>query len=129
MIRVDNLMIGDWLLDGDSYAQVTSIACGGIIETTASNFAPEEVLQPIPLTPEILERNVFEYKDIWAEWWHRSEDGFGSDFQLSVTEDGFSMKDIANAQINSIHQLQHALRLCGLDELADNFKVLPLLAR
>ncbi len=26
-------------------------------------------------------------------------------------------------QINDVHEFQHALRLCGLDEMADNFKV------
>lgn len=86
------------------------------------NIAVDDV-EPIPLTPEMLEKNGFEYKDAWAEWWHRSEDGFESDFQLGITESGFSMKDIGNAKINFVHQLQHALRLCGLNDLADSLKL------
>jgi len=28
-----------------------------------------------------------------------------------------------NVRVNYVHQLQHALRLCGLNELANNFKL------
>lgn len=127
MIRVDNLMIGDWLLDGDSYAQVTSIACGGIIETTASNFAPEEVLQPIPLTAEILERNFEKYNDnyIFSDDFfcfeiHEYNDGM---WMLSYEINEMSLPNTQIANICYVHELQHLLRLCGLNELADNFKM------
>lgn len=48
-----------------------------------------ESIEPVPITPEILKNNGFEYQEGWEEWWHECEDGFGSDFQLSITEDGF----------------------------------------
>ena len=35
----------------------------------------------------------------------------------------FQCYDINKIKLDSVHQLQHALRLCGLDGLADNFKV------
>jgi len=132
-MKATELMIGDCVLTLDAthkekvFAQVDAIEEGKrsiLVKRECSNwFVDIDWIEPIPLTTEILERNGFEYKDAWAEWWHRSEDGFGSDFQLSITESGFSMKDIGNAKINFVHQLQHALRLCGLNELADNLKL------
>lgn len=77
--------------------------------------------QPIPLTKEILKENGFIHKDTMEEWWHEEYDPtWGmrmSDFELT---DEFKF---GRAKINYVHQLQHALRLCGLNELADNFKL------
>ena len=127
-MKATELMIGDYVLVKPSMMLIKVAAVhhkkvGYHAVTHKLNWVRMDLEEPIPLTAEILERNGFEYTDAWAEWWHRSEDGFGSDFQLSITESGFSMKDIGNAKINFVHQLQHALRLCGLDELADNFKL------
>lgn len=58
-METKDLMIGDWLLDGHVYAQVTSITCDGIIETTHNKLSNIELVEPIPLTPEILEKNEF----------------------------------------------------------------------
>lgn len=127
MIKVDNLMIGDWLLDGDSYAQVTSIACGGIIETTASNFASEEVLQPIPLTLKILKANGFNIN--WGDGFLRVGEGESSYHIRYFTHRRFKAIGIKaphiklDVQITFVHELQHIFRQVGLTELADNIKV------
>lgn len=131
-MKETDLMVGDWVMrKNDHPIKIEEIlvnddgyAINGIWDYhELRSWINIDDINPIPLTPEILERNRFEYKDGWEEWWHRSEDGFGSDFQLSITERGFSIKDIDNAKINFVHQLQHALRLCGLDNLADNLKM------
>lgn len=36
---------------------------------------------------------------------------------------GFVLSTYNKIEFKYVHQLQHALRLCGLDELADNFKI------
>ena len=55
--KVEELMIGDWVYDGNSIAQVTGITCDGIIETTHNQSSNIEIIRPIPLTIEILEKN------------------------------------------------------------------------
>ena len=75
---------------------------------------------PIPVTPEILEKNGWEE----TEYWHEYKDG-NTIIQCSLPD----MRGIINGveiehfKCEYVHQLQHLLRLCGLDELADNFKV------
>ena len=73
--------------------------------------------KPIPLTAEILEKNRwrFNLEDMW-----RNED---VDFSIEKWDGKFQCYDINQIKLDSVHQLQHALRLCRLDELADNFKV------
>lgn len=73
--------------------------------------------KPIPLTAEILEKNG---------WWYEIEDIWvhdGVSFCIEKWNGKFQCYDISQIKLDSAHQLQHALRLCGLDELADNFKV------
>ena len=73
--------------------------------------------KPIPLTAEILEKNG---------WWYDLDDIWLHDevsFCIEKRNGKFQCYDISQIKLDSVHQLQHALRLCGLDELADNFKV------
>ena len=51
-------------------------------------------------------------------WYHDEVD-----FSIEKWNGKFQCYDINSIKLDSVHQLQHALRLCGLDELADNFKV------
>ena len=71
-------------------------------------------IKPIPLTKEILEKNGFVKDDTWDEWVHFTN-GIIIDFTLLVDEDGFRL-DIPNARINYVHELQHALKLCGINK-------------
>lgn len=88
-----------------------------------NEYKPCAVLnaEPIPLTEEILEINGFVYEETLKEWWHKSYDQIFdmniSDFE--ITSDFY----FGRAKITYVHEFQHALRLCGLIELADNFKV------
>ena len=73
--------------------------------------------EPIPLTPEILEKNG---------WWFDTEDTWRHDevnFTIEKWNGRYQCYDINQIKLDSVHQLQRALRLCGLDELANNFKV------
>ena len=84
---------------------------------TANDYSRDIQVKPIPLTPEILEKNG---------WWYEIEDIWLHDevsFCIEKWNGKFQCYDINQIKLDSVHQLQHALRLCGLDELADNFKV------
>lgn len=127
-MKVNELMIGDWVrikghLDYDKVREIAidenlkeyiSFAC------SATLFRAYE-FEPIPLTEEILKANGFIHKETMEEWWHEEYvPAWGmrmSDFELT---DEF---EFGRAKITYVHELQHALRLCGLSELADNFKI------
>ena len=76
-MEAKDLMIGDWLLDGHVYAQVTSITCDGNIETTHNEHSNIELIEPIPLTSKVLEKNGFTKSTpplgIHARCYHTSE--------------------------------------------------------
>lgn len=113
-MKVEELMISDWIFDGDNVAQVTSITCDGIIETTFNETSNIEVIHPIPLTPEILKKNGFKYRHSWGEWVHYNPSPL-IDFTLLTGEEGFYL-DLPNAKIEYVHELQHALRLCNIEK-------------
>lgn len=80
-------------------------------------------LFPIPLTTEILEKNGFSYD--YEDGWEFA----GKDYEpiiSCVLEGSFVQIEsrglVAELRIQYVHELQHALRLCGLNDLADNFK-------
>ncbi len=85
--------------------------------------ALEEEVFPIPLTAEILEKNEFINKllviNINTENGLLYVDNKGS-FAIEIL---FHNKAAVCMAACYVHELQHALRLCGLNNLADNFKI------
>lgn len=93
-----------------------------------------ENIEPIPLTPEILEKNGFKasysscYQEKYSLFVNDEEDCVEYKFSKQ-TKDFYRLKvyiqcgEAVNIHALHIHELQHALRLCGLNDLADNFKV------
>ena len=111
-MKANELMIGDW---------VNSYLDGHPIQLDNERFYTiikgyNDGIEPIPLTSEILEKNGG-VKD--SEYYNN---GYivGNSIGLLIVEDGFEYGYIT---IRYVHEFQHLLRLCGLDELADNFKV------
>jgi hypothetical protein len=100
-----DLMVGDWIEDGYKKAQVTSITCDGIVETTAA-ISNIEVVDPIPLTEEILVKNGFKGNPLDGYYYWQDAD--------RIELDGnFGYHGIV---INYVHQLQHLLRLRGIEK-------------
>ena len=95
----------------------------GLILAPLTCFATE--IAPIPLTAEILEKNGWEiYYEVGAIYL-----AIRKDWNLTIVEKkigGLPYLRIAHnwiCNIRHVHELQHALRLCELVDLADNFKV------
>ena len=124
-MKCKELQIFDWVQNkngfqwqiisvGDDYAYATFEGNeGDPWEFDDKGDRPE----PIPLTPEILEKNG---------WWFDTEDKwlhYEVNFIIEKWNGRFQCYDINQIKLDSANKLQHALRLCGLDELADNFKV------
>ena len=113
-METKELMIGDNVM----VKVLSQIPYTYVLKTwTANDYSRDIQVKPIPLTPEILEKNG---------WWYEIEDMWLHDevnFCIEKLNGKFQCYDISQIKLDSVHQLQHALRLCGLDKLADNFKV------
>lgn len=143
-IKCRALMVGDWVTNRNgSPMQIVAVdednayACEGNEERPwiygdDEDYKPE----PIILTPEILEKNGFERGVITPSKFYRNIDNerlmfcsYGSCYGLGYvhwneSNDADIMHRLEVQQpIMYIHQMQNALRLFGLDQLADNFKV------
>ncbi len=89
-----------------------------------------EGIMPIPLTSEILEKNFFDVSDKEVKRYYFEEDGQCYHFSLRQMYDkenkpkGYSFYAFnVLTIIDYVHELQHALRLVGLNDLADNLKI------
>lgn len=81
-------------------------------------------VEPIPLTPEILERNGWEYNDEDAKF--AADTWSGGGLMLQQTDEGFMIVAISDYDdedtnrtpftLRYVHQLQHALRLCNIEK-------------
>lgn len=116
-VVVDGIDENGTLVDGDCYISWHPL----LPEHKDIEYADE--LAPIPLTEEILKAKGFARKPLLKRWI--------IDGELELIEDSmdntkleywFSVSVQYICLIHYVHQLQHALRLCGLNELADNFK-------
>ena len=127
-IRCKTLCVGDWVANRNgSPMQIVAVdednayACEGN-EERPWIFGDDEGYEPEPieLTPEILEKNGWKE----SEYWHEYKDGENIiQCCLPDMRGRINGIEIENFKCEYVHQYQHALRLCGLNELADNFKI------
>ena len=96
-MKATELMIGDWVYDTilKCNTQVEMLSLSGIRGDCNDNVWNEKTFEPIPLTKEIREKNMM------------------LDFYVSM---GIVGKDKIVIPFKYVHQLQHALRLCGIDK-------------
>lgn len=115
-MKSEDLMIDDWVsLPSDAFAQVIGLASDGIFfkDGMGEGACSYDKIHPIPLTPEILEKNGFKYNDTpFVQGWEQ----FG--LTLYHGGEGFLINCGENTamKINAVHELQHALRLCGINK-------------
>ena len=130
-MKANELMIEDWvMINPISYYQVEQIRIEfgelRIYLKGTEVFATENEIIPIPLTPEILEKNGF-IRDMFYGEWQFDLDTFPFNFPFSVVQRknnswylGREEIGIAHNReiidISYVHELQHALRLCGIEK-------------
>lgn len=127
-MKVNELMIGDRVMHTDKQLYIAGIY-GERVYDDDNNVYRIESITPIPLTIEILKKNGWngDYSSTYPLFDGFQDDGDGY-LEISVFEDGEIRATINLCEydlfpIKYVHELQHALRLCGLNDLADNFKV------
>lgn len=129
-MEATELMIGDWVKWKNKYVQVASVSgivwSFGHIGVGLAYCNDDHLLEshdiksisPIPLTPEILEKNGWKE----AQFWHEYQDGKNTmQACLPDMRGRINGIEIQYFKCEYVHQYQHLLRLCGLNEMADNF--------
>lgn len=134
-MKANELMIGDWVVyRGDAeYTNPARIEGMDILANALITEDREDVgfdgIEPIPLTAEILEKNGIKLEEVGdngistpSMWRHRFEkwvlrtqwkDTF---IWYDRTAKYWHLHDMRAAKLLYVHELQHALKLCGIDK-------------
>ena len=142
-MKLTDLAIGDLILINNTPHKIQAIdsiddeilADDELYYVGEDKCHSEDKIEGIPVTPEILEKNGFEmFKyDGWVHY-YRIFGNSAIPFVLHSMIGGemlsqevgiFSTSTDTNCgiEVNYVHELQHALHLCRLNKLAENFKV------
>ena len=131
VLNAKSLMIGDWVKLGKRILRCKNIL-GHTNDVVFENGVITNIMniEPIPLTPEILEKNGFVKQnfDGW-EYIHPDDSTFSYiDYRIlwrtdydnhlfikKYKESGTSAT-LQISDINYVHQLQQALKLCGINK-------------
>ncbi len=141
-MKANELMVGDWFrfsytIDGKEIVRTFRISQ---IENELGKYyvwgngfgrmCYPDRLEPIPITPEILEKNGFQKQgfDGW-EFDYVTEGGcllyvvlwmcdYPKEYHTHLTIESYSADfgSFKSFKIDSVHELQHALRLCGIEK-------------
>ena len=132
-MKLTDLAILDWVLINNTPHKIQAIdsidaeilADDELYYVGEDRHHSEDKIEGIPITPEILEKNGFIKVNS-----QRYDYGYpDTDCYVKVNPKK-NMIHVNGRNANSnlyshsfVHELQHALRLCGLNELAGNFKI------
>ena len=129
-MNVNELMIGDWISFSGTLHKVSALKGNlswnliGFRTNNQLQWITDEAARPIHLSDDILKANGW------------NENVYDSGHTLycigNVEDPDFTMEYVpehdcfyfANARIEFVHELQHALRLYGFTDMADNFNLL-----
>lgn len=121
-MKANELMIGDWVVyNGDvEYTNPIKIEGMDIATDMLITSDREDVgfkgVEPIPLTAEILEKNGFmklkaNFTPNWY-WYVLTQNCFLED----RLKDAFHFNGSNILKFKFVHELQHALKLCGIEK-------------
>ena len=131
-MKAEKLMIGDWVynIHNRQYEQVKAIEQTRVTLAYNDLYDYDEI-EPIPLAPEILEKNGFVLREGCTSAWDLHLDGCYSIHisgnnkivPMSLTiyvPSGYSpngsKRQIDEMSVSYVHKLQHALRLCSVEK-------------
>ena len=118
-MKATDLMIGDWVYNtlDNAFEQVIELGEKQVMLRHRDIYDYHEI-EPIPITPEILKKNGFVYADLPFEDFY---EGYGLHIHGGNYADGHNNLYITcginmSMNVTHVHELQHALRLCGIDK-------------
>lgn len=128
-MKANELQVGSFVLLDGKPIKVSSVhkrKIGYHTSQTKMTFVFEGKIQPIQITPELLEKNGFEREKLITLYNHYT----GIDNRVSLHDDFMSMNSknmwsvhidsedycsIAHCELTYVHELQHLLRICKID--------------
>lgn len=124
-MNAGGFMIGDWVhIKHGRYLQLELDQFHAQGKFEFENYPIDffSTFEPIPLTKEIFELNGF-----WEEGGGFAKQFFGvglfTTWKSKVEDVQCILVGTVEVPLRYVHDLQHALRLCGLCEFADNLKI------
>ncbi len=116
-MNVEELMLGDWVYgyDGEWKPVCVKQIMGfhpSIVAVHTYGYQPDQI-KPIPITPEILEKNGFEEFDGWRIL---DMDDVEIRWIGTILEISGSHGNMELPNVQCVHEMQHALRLAGIDK-------------
>lgn len=132
-MKANELMIDDWVYNKniDKPMQVYPMMFSQMFRTHPDATAEDYNIFPIPLTAEILEKNGWKKefdKKPYMTFYHLEDEKYWlmwciSEHTLDIQRQNKTLLDQYNLcaervviACDYVHQLQHALRLCGIDK-------------
>ena len=150
-MKCKEFQIGDWIQDENgSPMRIIKVGRDYACAIFGDNECPwafeDDDVQPegIPLTKEMLDANGFRYEKEYGQYhtrsiigdyrrtskmcvsvtWHKSPEGLHVAYYIDCFNNNEHNGNSVTIQSNLyVHTLQQALRLVGLSDIADNFKV------
>ena len=137
-MKVEELMIGDLVKYKSKSGKIINIDTDDIFDNTATIDTKNSIdydldikeLKPIPITPQILEKNGFKKRKYESMFCNNEQTEYinkdktiiinglsnttGKDWNCHIDND--DMETIGCADIQYVHELQHLLRLCNIDK-------------
>lgn len=120
-MKKEELMIGYWvsvLGIPMRIAELGIVRAGLLDENEEMSYNSYAIIEPIPLTAEILKKNKYDYNDSLHEW---ATDSFCIEFGHVLSNEEqpdhfFIWVSDCEVELKYVHELQHALRLCGIEK-------------
>ncbi len=127
-MKATELMIGDWVLINNTPHRIQAIdgidaeiqADDELYYIGEDRYHSEDKVEGVPLTYELLKKNGWGDDEYWCEY---KDDKAIIQSCLPNMRGRINGIVIENFQCEYVHQYQHFMRLCGLDALADNFRI------
>jgi hypothetical protein len=121
-MKANEIMIGDKLktVFSQKIVEVKEIKQNCIY--TEDNGYEYNEIEPIPLTPEILEKNGLEKDNHGRLYGEYFDEDINRDLEITVDSKtgevwwSYNWDEYWIIRLKYVHQLQHALRLCGIDK-------------
>lgn len=115
MIRTNELMIGDWVRnDLGEIQRIDEIRQDDVMLSYNDYYSYDEI-DPVPLTPEILEKNGWVHYEDDKDSFHGEDCVF-----LKQKKGGYGVcidkVRTISGMIYYVHELQHALHFCEIDK-------------
>ena len=135
-MKKEELMIGDWvsvlgipmriaelgIVRAGLLDEKEEMSRAGLLdENEEMSYNSYAIIEPIPLTTEILKKNKYDYNDSLHEW---ATDSFCIEFGHVLSNEEqpdhfFIWVSDCEVELKYVHELQHARRLCGIEKEID----------